>query len=557
MLCVPVGASRGLRWSLLSLAGIIAFLAITTDPADARKRKRYAKKKHHHVHVAAAKPRHVAAYSPRYAAIVVDAKTGNVLHQASPDGLRHPASLTKIMTLYQLFEQLEAGRIKFHTQMPVSDEAASQAPTKLGLKPGQTIAVEDAIKGLVTKSANDAAVVIAEALAGNENAFAKAMTRKAQALGMHRTVYRNASGLPDDDQVTTARDQAALGIAIQERFPHYYRYFSTASFVYRGHAMRNHNRLLGRVEGVDGIKTGYTRASGFNLTTSVRRNGRHVVAVVLGGRSGGERDARMRSLIEGHIVMASTTQRPATRLAEAVPERQIAAPSERAKLPAPAKRSGPLTLRAPNAPPAPPSLASVPPNPPSDTTAAISPPNLGSNDPIKPIPVRTVVVKLVPPKSAPATKPVQIAMVAPPAAPPRATAPARQATVAPVETDAVEPRRSAPPSILGTLPTVVASAGNILIPSANASERPRHVERKGWIIQVGAFEDETEAKQRLSAAQTKAATVLNRADAYTERTKKGDKTYYRARFAGFDRDRAEAACKQLKRNDIVCMALKI
>src|SRR5215207_2749923 len=187
--------------------------------------------------------------------------------------------------------------------MEVSEYASEQAPTKLGLKPGQTLRVEDAIKGLVTRSANDAAVVIAETIGGSESDFARLMTRKARALGMSKTTYRNASGLPNDEQLTTARDQATLGRAIQDRFPRYYRYFSTSVFAYRGQSIRNHNRLLGNVEGVDGIKTGYTRASGFNLVTSMRRGDRHVVAVVLGGTSGGARDARMRTLVEQHVQM--------------------------------------------------------------------------------------------------------------------------------------------------------------------------------------------------------------------------------------------------------------
>ena len=190
--------------------------------------------------------------------------------------------------------------------MDVSERASEQAPTKLGLKPGQTLQVEDAIKGLVTRSANDAAVVIAEAIAGDEDEFAKLMTRKARALGMTKTVYRNASGLPNDDQITTARDQATLGRAIQDRFPRYYRYFATTTFVYKGNAIRNHNRLLGNVEGVDGIKTGYTRASGFNLVSSMRRGNRHLVGVVLGGRSGGSRDATMRSLLAENLEKGAT-----------------------------------------------------------------------------------------------------------------------------------------------------------------------------------------------------------------------------------------------------------
>ena len=262
-----VGASRRLRWGILALTAIVVLVTLGTDPAEAR-RRRWTR----------------SSYSPPYAAIVVDANTGQILHANNADSLRHPASLTKIMTLYLLFEQIEAGKLKLDSRLSVSSDAARQSPTKLGLRPGSTIEVEDAIKGLVTRSANDAAVVIAEAIGGDEDRFARMMTRKAQSLGMSRTVYRNASGLPDHEQVTTARDQALLGRAIQDRFPRYYRYFATASS-YRGVAIRNHNHLLGRVEGVDGIKTGYTRDSGFNLVTSVKRDSRHIVAVVLGGAS--------------------------------------------------------------------------------------------------------------------------------------------------------------------------------------------------------------------------------------------------------------------------------
>ena len=190
-------------------------------------------------------------------------------------------------------------------RLPVSEHASEQDPTKLGLKPGQTITVEDAIKGIVTRSANDAAVVIAEYLGGSEDAFAKLMTQKAHALGMAHTTYVNASGLPDDDQITTARDQALLGRAIQDRFPRYYKYFSTQAFVFHGETIRGHDHLLSEVEGVDGIKTGFTRASGFNLLTSLHRDGRYLVAVVMGGPSASERDARMRELIADHIKEAA------------------------------------------------------------------------------------------------------------------------------------------------------------------------------------------------------------------------------------------------------------
>jgi len=235
------------------------------------------------------RPIHGPNYHPPYAAIVVDDKSGFVLHEVSADEPRHPASLTKIMTLYLLFEQIEAGKLSLDTELPISTWAALQNPTKLGLKANQTIKVEE---------------------------FAKLMTAKAGALGMLGTTYVNASGLPAEAQITTARDQAVLGRAIQHRFPVYYQYFATPSFRYKGAEMRNHNNLLGQVKGVDGIKTGYTEASGYNLTSSVRRDEKHIVAVVLGRTSNGARDARMRQLIEAHISLAST-QRTAPIIVEA------------------------------------------------------------------------------------------------------------------------------------------------------------------------------------------------------------------------------------------------
>jgi len=306
-----MGSARISRSHWLALAGLVATLTIAAagcDPAQAR-----VKSKLDHL-----RPRaiHGPSYHPPYADIVVDDKSGLVLHEVNPDEPRHPASLTKIMTLYLLFEQLEAGKLKLDTPLPVSTRASLQNPTKLGLKPNQTIQVEDAIKGLVTKSANDAAVVVAEAIGGSEEEFAKLMTLKASALGMTGTTYVNASGLPAEAQITTARDQAVLGRAIQHRFPVYYQYFATPSFRYKGAEMRNHNHLLGQVKGVDGIKTGYTDASGYNLASSVRRDEKHIVAVVLGGTSNGARDARMRQLIEEHISRAST-QRTAPIVAEA------------------------------------------------------------------------------------------------------------------------------------------------------------------------------------------------------------------------------------------------
>jgi D-alanyl-D-alanine carboxypeptidase len=322
------------RW--LAYASVVAALTITVAGSDQAQARAKSKRDH-------ARPRaiHGPNYHPPYAAIVVDDKSGLVLHEASADEPRHPASLTKIMTLYLLFEQLEAGKLKLDTPLPVTRKASLQNPTKLGLKADQTIKVEDAILGLVTKSANDAAVVVAESSAGSEEEFAARMTLKARALGMSGTTYVNASGLPAEAQITTARDQALLGRAIQHRFPVYYQYFATPSFRYKGAEMRNHNNLLGRVKGVDGIKTGYTVASGYNLTSSVRRDEKHIVAVVLGGTSNGARDARMRQLIEEHIVRGSTV-RTAPIVAEVDDPAQPVSPRVVAVAPAAPKAAIPM-----------------------------------------------------------------------------------------------------------------------------------------------------------------------------------------------------------------------
>ncbi|MEZ5827602.1 MAG: D-alanyl-D-alanine carboxypeptidase [Hyphomicrobiales bacterium] len=243
------------------------------------------------------------------AAIIVDMNAGSVLYSESADALRSPASLTKIMTLYILFGYLKAGRCTVDTELAVTSHAASQAPTKLGLKPGSTIKVSDAIKALVTKSANDAAAVIAENLGGTEANFARMMTDTAHKLGMKNTTFRNASGLPNDEQLTTARDMAILAVHIIRDYPEYYEVFSTQYFTYQGRKYRNHNRLLFGYKGTNGIKTGYTRASGFNLTASVQRGDKHLVGVVLGGRTGALRDAAMRSLLDKHWAKAQSGEK--------------------------------------------------------------------------------------------------------------------------------------------------------------------------------------------------------------------------------------------------------
>src|SRR5271166_931451 len=314
------GCSRIGRFVRLAAAALISVsaLSIAGAPAQAhhyRHHRYYAIAHHPHYHYVR---RAIAAIpaSPAFSAIVVDANSGRTLYSADETGLRHPASITKVMTLYLLFEELDKGAMTLRTQIPISGHAAAQEPSKLGLAPGETISVEDAIKAVVTRSANDVAVAIGEAIGQTEDNFADLMTRKARALGMSSTVYRNASGLPNDQQVTTARDLTTLARALEDRFPRYFHYFSTHEFAYAGEVIGNHNHLLGRVDGVDGIKTGYTRASGFNLLTSVHRDGRYLIAVVMGGGTAGVRDRFMENLIEDHIAQASTAH-TATMVAEA------------------------------------------------------------------------------------------------------------------------------------------------------------------------------------------------------------------------------------------------
>lgn len=240
----------------------------------------------------------VRAAEAKYAAFAIDVESGSVLHETNADTKNFPASLTKMMTLYLLFEALQDGDVTLQTKMKVSARAAKQQPSKLGLKSGSTITVESAIRALVTKSANDVAVVVAEHLGKSEDAFAKLMTAKAKALGMKRTLFKNASGLPNSKQVSTARDIATLALALIDDFPQYYHYFSTPSFTYKGRTYENHNSLLEGVEGVDGLKTGYTKASGYNIAISAVRDGRRVIVVVFGGKTAKTRDNQANHILE-------------------------------------------------------------------------------------------------------------------------------------------------------------------------------------------------------------------------------------------------------------------
>jgi D-alanyl-D-alanine carboxypeptidase len=609
MLRTTLASSRTLRVCVLGLATFTTAILITSESAEARRYRHHHVVSHHRSHDAG------ESYSPQFSSIIVDGNSGAVLTSNNPDGSRHPASLTKIMTLYLLFERLEAKKMNLDTEMEVSEHASEQAPTKLGLRPGQTVKVEDAIKGLVTRSANDAAVVIAEAIGGDEDDFAKMMTRKARALGMTKTTYRNASGLPNDEQVTTARDQATLGRAIQDRFPTYYRYFSTSVFNYHGQSIRNHNHLLGNVEGVDGIKTGYTRASGFNLVTSMRRGNRHLVGVVLGGRSGGSRDAIMRNLLAENLekgatkrtVAAITERNPADANADVAEAEAATRPTEMVQVngaiaasepgmaaqaairpAAPAKPSL-MAAAAAALPPAPAKVEpQAKPEPAQFTSGVIQTQQIaaipGSAEPMKPVKVKTVQVKAGSMKLASAgpSQPTPITSTIP--ARPEVAETSSAVVARASETNKTEAARmDMPPQptnfgtgqgVLGVLPaSSVASSAPKANPSqalAYADPTPRTVQdngaikpaapaavHSGWIIQVGALESEGEAKQRIDLARSKASSLLSKADPFTEPVvAKDNRKLFRARFAGLERDQAEAVCKTLKRADISCITVR-
>jgi len=570
-----LGSSRLVRVGVCSLIAL-ATVATTMDGAQARRHR-------HHV------SRHAShddddSYSPKFSSIIVDGNSGAILTATSPDGLRHPASLTKMMTLYMLFERLDAGKLKLDSELPVSEHASDQDPTKLGLRPGQTIRVEDAIKGVITRSANDAAVVIGEAIGGNEEDFARMMTRKAHALGMSHTVYRNASGLPNDEQVTTARDQSILGRALQDRFPRYYHYFSTTAFNFRGHTITGHNHLLGSVEGVDGIKTGYIRASGFNLVTSMHRGNRFLIGVVMGGRSGGSRDAIMRNLLAENLDKAATRRTVAAitehgsseQATDVADQGDVEVASAAPEVPAPAPKAAPsrtakvvaaLAEATAALPPAQPrAAAKVEPAPMTSGVIQSQPMALlpGSTEPMRPVRVKTVQVKSGLTKFASAAP--QAAVPAPLAAT-RSDLPQQPAGFGTGN------------GILGVLPASAASAPSQTMAYAAPAPQPMpmqqqqplqqqaslqdtaaapraNVTRSGWIVQVGALESEAEAKERIEDARSHAQGLLSKADPFTETVSKGDKTLVRARFAVLDRDQAEAVCKKLRRADISCMTMR-
>jgi D-alanyl-D-alanine carboxypeptidase len=464
----------------------------------------------------------VTAAAEKYAALVIDANTGETLHARFADSPRFPASLTKIMTLYVLFEELQAGRLSLESQLSVSANAAAQAPSKVGVKAGSTIKVEDAIQALTTKSANDVSVVIAENVGGSVSEFASRMNRAARALGMNSTTFRNPNGLPDPGQVTTARDLAKLGLAVQERFPAYYKYFGVRTFTYKGMKLRNHNKLLGSVEGVDGIKTGYTRASGFNLVTNVRRGDRHLIAVVMGGKTGASRDAEMRKLISRYL--------PASKEGDRSPPLLVADSSDAQEAPLPRARPGSE---------APVALSYAPAAPTRDLVTAAMAESPVRDDPAAQAGART------------APDPVSLRIAIANEVAGLAFEPSPAADEAVARLTARAQIRAGKQDMVAAARTQDMTAG-----AAAISQAPEQQREAGWHIQIGAVPTIEAAEALLDNAQNSMGSVLAPRRPVTQQVERDGTTLYRARFAGFsDKDQARSACAKLMSKSFSCLAV--
>lgn len=509
-----------------------------------------------------------ASAAARRASMVIDANTGKVLHASNADALRHPASLTKMMTLYLVFEGIERGRLSLKTKIKMSGHAASAPPSKLGLKVGEEIAVSDAIKALTTKSANDIAVALAEHIGGSEADFARMMTEKARLLGMSKTTFRNASGLPNVEQVTTARDMLTLALHLQDDFPQHYHFFSVKAFSYKGRIYRSHNSLLRTFSGMDGLKTGYIRMSGFNVVSSVRRGERRVVAVVFGGTTARSRNAEIRALLNRTIPKASTkkTRTPApVAFYRATPparaERKAPIPAQQS--PAPAVMTASMTpkLAAPaRAAPAPVQSSSW--SGPSISIAKVRPvmvlPPPKQEQELTPAPQPIAVSQAKPqlvgtgiafaaPGLQPSTLQAQAQNLAQGRAPLQRVAVAGAAAQEiekpqlPVTMAAADQPVEQPPAI----PQIAATA-----PSAKPAATG------GYQIQVGAYASAAEAEKALVATLERAAGVLSSAAPVTAAVQNGSRQLYRARFAGFNSQAATNACQELRKRQIECFVAK-
>ena len=549
----PESTAAGRLGRIFALVpAVLILLSLASPPAAA-----YAR--HHH---SSRFGQNVNLVDPtKDAALVIDGATGKVLYERDADAVRHPASLTKMMTLYLLFEQLKNGQMTLATPLPVSYHAAEQHRTKLYLRPGSTITVESAIRAIVVCSANDVAVTIAEAIGGTESHFAEMMNAKAREFGMTHTYYHNATGLPDDLQVTTASDLAILARHLAYDFPQYFPYFSTETFTWHGETHRSTDHLLGAYQGADGIKTGYTQASGFNLVSSVVRGGAHVIAVVMGGRTAHRRDTAMIRLLDKTFAEISRTPELVARIG--VPWQTIAQNTQ--STPAIAG----FQIAAAGSPPhsaAPPDQTAkdlrVEPAGDSDDEAAAESRIDPDETPLVPEPPQQhppIVANELPQPTAtahvaalPQQQPVRVTPAARPYAAPDAVVtptPRPQSTVV-LAAYRPQPAVPAAPKSNST-PVQNAGATGLGVNQAMQSTTNIH----NWAVQIGAFADEASANAELSAYAERSMDVLGQASRIVVPFQSADgHTLYRARFGPFAEREAREVCERLTERGQTCFA---
>lgn len=509
----------------------------------------------------AAKPK------PKQSSMVIDGNTGGVLHNHDGDAARYPASLTKVMTIYMVFSEIEAGRLSFSTRIKATKHSASMPPSKLGLKPGQTITVKEAVTALVVKSANDIAAALADHIGGSERAFARAMTQRARQIGMTSTVFQNASGLPNDRQKTTARDMLTLALRIQDDFPQHYHMFSATSFSFRGKTYKSHNKLMKTFPGMDGMKTGYIRASGFNLMSSVRTGNKHIVGVVFGGKTSKARNDHMQTLLYRALARASTrrTRRGSKPLiARQRPGARVAAAAM------------PMPLRAPRQ-----RLAQAPPRPapaarPADRIAQV----LEEGDASDGADTGGVTQPRLDLAALRAAMSDTEAEAAGPAPSPQPTAQA-SATSAPhdiaslirnslVEGEAAPRQARAQPSaqtpaatnarIVRQPSSLDAQARALGVEVAALPNQPMGASgpaaSSGFHVQIGAYVSAAEAQRRIDHVRGRAGSLLAGRSGATIPVKTDNRQIYRARFVNFDEQSANATCLELRRQAIDCLVMR-
>ena len=473
--------------------------------------------------------------APQFSALTIDARNGKVLYANDIDGIRHPASLTKMMTLYLLFQDLSAGKLTMNSPITVSARCTGMAPSKLGVKAGQSITAETATRALVVKSANDIACAVAETLGGTESAFAQRMTRTARGLGMSRTLFLNASGLPNPRQVTSARDMATLGLRLMRDYPQYYPYFRTRSFVYQGKTIKGHNRLLGAYEGTDGIKTGYVAASGFNLVTSVRRGEKRLVGVVLGGKSGASRDAYMKQMLSkyfddatnggtiaayaGSSKGAKSTDETQTASAEDAAE---AATTKPARKETAAKRLPARKSKAQE----------------DQVTASDEqqPTEQGDTEDSADSMANLAAQAAAPATEVPATTGTTTKAEEP--------SPQVETVPQPMPDQTVAEAPAAVPFQEKTQAQQLADQAQMASIAAGSDA--------GWTISLGEYATKSDAAAVLQMTRKRSPDLLSGRTAQTVMVEKNGKVTYRARFTGFDESSAAVACKAIKKQKAPC-----